>query len=97
MVALKLVTRQAGRFSNAHSVSVADSSPAESGSYYLYNNQDNLLGLVVMSQNLPTVPSQQYLISYWWWCAPFLGRGPKFRLKWNGNTVLDQINMPQSD
>jgi hypothetical protein len=54
------------------------------------------LPLVRLSQTLPTIPGQAYLLTYWW-INPDLGTGTspnEFSLSWNGTTLFDQVNVP---
>lgn len=51
-------------------------------------------GLCTISQTLPTVAGQEYLISYWWESVDFgYGTVPnELKVTWNGTTQLDQYN-----
>ena len=65
-----------------------------SGSWFAFFGQYTADGLCTISQTLPTVPGNSYLISLWWTSVDFgLGTVPdEFKVVWNGMTLLDQIN-----
>lgn len=64
-----------------------------SGLYGAYLGQNGSLGS--LSQTLPTVPTQSYLLSCW--LSSLADNGAttpnEFRINWNGTTLFDQTNM----
>lgn len=64
-----------------------------SGSYGLELGQSASLGY--LSQTVPTLAGQPYLLSFWL-VNPFSGDTPnEFRVSWNGNIIMDQTNLGQ--
>ena len=72
---------------------VPDSAFVHSGLYGAYLGQTGSLGS--LSQTLPTVAKQLYLLSCW--LSSFSDSGSttpnEFRIKWNSTTLFDQTNM----
>ncbi len=48
--------------------------------------------LAYLSQTLPTLPGQRYLLSFWL-DHPTNGTPNEFLASWNGNTIFDQVNL----
>ncbi|HEV2694633.1 MAG TPA: immunoglobulin domain-containing protein, partial [Verrucomicrobiae bacterium] len=79
----------------ANSTAVAGMSP-HTGSYYWVFGEVGALASI--SQNVPTVPGQLYLLSLWVDSVanPFSGHKTtpnEFQILWNGSTVLDKVNL----
>ncbi|HTV39239.1 MAG TPA: protease pro-enzyme activation domain-containing protein [Candidatus Sulfotelmatobacter sp.] len=70
--------------------------PPHSGSYLAALGQDGSLGY--LSQTLPTVTGQSYLLSVWFY-PPIIRRGNntpnQFVVLWNGTTQFDVTNLPE--
>ncbi|MSU62813.1 MAG: hypothetical protein EXS31_10520 [Pedosphaera sp.] len=69
---------------------VEDTEFVHSGAYGAFLSQTALLGS--LSQTLPTVAGQKYLISFWM-DNPVRGTPNQFRVSWNGQSLFDQVNM----
>lgn len=69
---------------------VDDSAFVHSGIYGAFLGQTNRLGF--LSQTLPTVAGQQYLLSFWL-VNPALGVPNEFSASWNGTTVFHGTDM----
>ena len=79
---------QAGNFAGC---SVSTSSPyVHSGAYGALLGSVGSLGY--LSQSLPTVPGQVYVLSLWLDSADGLGPN-EFQVTWNGTTLFDQTNL----
>jgi subtilase family serine protease len=65
-----------------------------SGSWFAAFGQYSADGLCTISQTVPTVAGNSYLISFWWESVDFgFGTVPnEFQVVWNGITQLDQVN-----
>lgn len=65
-----------------------------SGSWGAFLGQSG--SLASLSQTVPTVPSQYYLLSGWLSSFAYNGstRPNEFRVKWNGRVISDLVNMP---
>jgi hypothetical protein len=75
---------------NSQFTDVVNSSPyVHSGSFGARLGPIGALGFI--SQTLPTVPGQNYLISFWLFSA---GTVPnEFRVVWDGETIFDKTNL----
>ncbi len=71
---------------------VDDSQFVHSGIYGAFLGQTNLLGF--LSQTLPTIAGQQYLLSFWL-ANPAIGTPNEFQVIWNGTTLFDQADLGQ--
>ena len=71
---------------------VDDSLFVHSGIYGAFLGQNNSLGF--LSQTLPTVAGQQYVLSFWL-DNPAPGTPNEFRASWNGTALFDQTDMDQ--
>lgn len=71
---------------------VDDSLFVHAGIYGAFLGQAKSLGL--LSQTLPTVPGQRYVVSFWV-DNPADGTPNEFRASWNGTVLFDQANMSQ--
>ncbi len=78
---------------NTNSLSVRGYPYAHSGTWGAGLKASGSLGYI--SQTLPTVAGQNYLLSLW--LNNYLRGTPnEFLVMWNGNTNFDQVNIPQS-
>jgi hypothetical protein len=76
---------------NTSATSVTSSSPyVHSGNYGLEAGPGGSLGYI--SQVIPTVAGQSYLLSFWGYSQG--GTPNEFLVAWNGNTLLDHTNIP---
>jgi hypothetical protein len=71
---------------------VEDASFVHSGAYGAFLGQSISLGS--LSQTLPTVAGQKYLISFWV-DNPVRGNPNQFRVSWDDDLLFDQVNMGQ--
>ena len=71
---------------------VDDSAFVHSGLYGAFLGQTNTLG--VLSQTLPTIVGQQYLLSLWL-ANPAVGTPNEFQVIWDGTTLFDQSDLDQ--
>jgi hypothetical protein len=71
---------------------VDDSLFVHSGIYGAFLGQTNSLGF--LSQTLPTIPGQRYVVSFWL-ANPAQGTPNEFRATWNGSMLFDQVDMDQ--
>ena len=62
-----------------------------SGIYGAFLGQDTTPA--TLSQTLPTVPGQQYVVSYWF-SNPADGTPNDFTVSWNGIALSDQSDIP---
>jgi hypothetical protein len=70
---------------------VPDSSFVHSGIYGAFLGQATTPA--TLSQTLPTVPGQQYVVSYWF-SNPAEGAPNEFTVSWNGIALSDQSDIP---
>ncbi len=71
---------------------VDDSQFVHSGIYGAFLGQTNSLGF--LSQGLPTIAGQKYLLSFWL-ANPAGGTPNEFQVTWNGTTLFDQADLGQ--
>ncbi len=71
---------------------VDDSQFVRSGIYGAFLGQTNWLGS--LSQTLPTIAGQKYLLSFWL-ANPVIGTPNEFQVTWNGTTLFDQPDLGQ--
>jgi hypothetical protein len=71
---------------------VDDSNFVHSGIYGAFLGQTNSLGYI--SQTLPTVAGQGYVISFWL-ANPAVGTPNEFLASWDGNPLVDLVNADQ--
>jgi hypothetical protein len=71
---------------------VDDSQFVHSGIYGVFLGQTNSLGF--LSQTLPTIANQKYLLSFWLG-NPAVGTPNEFKVTWNGTPLLDQVDLDQ--
>jgi hypothetical protein len=71
---------------------VDDSQFVHSGIYGAFLGQTNSLGF--LSQTLPTVSGEKYLVSFWL-SNPLAGTPNKFQITWNGTPLFAQSNLGQ--
>lgn len=69
---------------------------AHSGSYFAALGEQNAPAF--LSQTVPTLANQSYLLSLWLNCPTVPGgiAPNEFIVSWDGNTLFDQVNMPPS-
>jgi alpha-tubulin suppressor-like RCC1 family protein len=68
----------------------SDTNYAHSGNYGLQTGPTGSLGYI--SQVIPTVSGQSYLLSFWLYSPG--GSPTEFLVSWNGQTLFDQTNLP---
>jgi len=78
-----------GNVTNCEVTNAADD--VHSGQYGARLNASYTLGY--LSQNLPTLAGQAYLLSFWLSVAEG-GQTNEFLVAWNGTTLFDQLNLP---
>jgi Pro-kumamolisin, activation domain len=69
---------------------IDDSLFVHSGIYGAFLGENTALGS--LSQSLPTIPGQHYLLSFWF-DNPGVGTPNEFSVSWNGTTLFDQSNL----
>ncbi|HUL50963.1 MAG TPA: protease pro-enzyme activation domain-containing protein [Candidatus Nitrosotalea sp.] len=69
---------------------IDDSQFVHSGFFGAFLGQSGSLGS--LSKNVPTVPGQRYLLSFWL-ANPASGTPNEFLASWNGLTLVDRVNM----
>ncbi len=78
---------------SSYTLVVNDTQFVHSGAYGVELGPPYTLGY--LSQTLPTLPGQPYLLSFWL-ANPYSGDTPnEFLVSWNGNTLSDQVNLGQ--
>jgi subtilase family serine protease len=89
---------ETGNFSGWNRSGNAVSTSVTAGGLYVHSGVEGLQAgpsqtLGYLSQALPTVAGQSYLLSFWL-DNPKAGIPNEFQVTWDGNVVLDQTNLP---